>query len=84
MTVLEVISRLAPEERTLLMNFILECLNQEWFRMEIKRVIKTSEEELKQSFDLLSRLNNLAQTAMANADQIQNIYLLLTESKGNA
>jgi hypothetical protein len=84
MTVLEVISRLAPEERTLLMNFILECLNQEWFLMEAKRAIKTSEEELKQSFDLLSRLNNLAQTAMANADQIQNIYLLLTESKGNA
>ena len=84
MTVLEVISRLAPEERNLLVNFILECLNQEWFLIEIKRAIKTSEEELKQSFDLLSRLSNLAQAAMENADQIQNIYLRLTKGKGNA
>ena len=84
MTVLEVISRLAPEERNLLVNFILECLNQEWFLMEIKRAIKTSEEELKQSFDLLCRLNDLAQAAKENADQIQNIYLLLTRGKGNA
>jgi len=84
MTVFERISRLTPEERNLLMDLILECLNQEWFLMEIKRAIKTSEEELKQSFDLLSRLNNLAQAAKENADQIQNIYLRLTKGKGNA
>jgi len=84
MTIFELISRLTPEERNLLMDFILEYLNREWFLMEIKRAIKTSEEELKQSFDLLSRLNNLAQAAMENADQIQNIYLRLTKGKGNA
>jgi hypothetical protein len=66
------------------MDLIIEYLNREWFLMEIKRAIKTSEEELKQSFDLLSRLNNLAQAAMENADQIQNIYLRLTKGKGNA
>ena len=80
----ELISRLTPEERNLLMELILECLNREWFLMEIKRAIKASEEELKQSFDLLSRLNNLAQTARENGDQIQNIYLRLTKSQGNA
>jgi len=84
MTVLELISRLTPEERKLLMDLILEYLNREWFLMEIKRAIKTSEEELKQSFDLLSRLNNLARAAKGNADQVQNIYLLLTKVKGNA
>jgi len=84
MTIFELISRLTPEERNLLMDLIIEYLNREWFLMEIKRAIKTSEEELKQSFDLLSRLNNLAQAAMENADQIQNIYLRLTKSKGNA
>jgi ABC-type molybdenum transport system ATPase subunit/photorepair protein PhrA len=84
MTVFELISRLTPEERNLLMDLILEYLNREWFLMEIKRAIKTSEEELKQSFDLLSRLNNLAQAAKENADQIQIIYLRLTKGKGNA
>ena len=84
MTIFELISRLTPEERNLLMDLIIEYLNREWFLMEIKRAIKTSEEELKQSFDLLSRLNNLAQAAMENADQIQNIYLRLTKGKGNA
>jgi hypothetical protein len=84
MTALELISSLTPEERNLFIDLFLECLNQEWFLMEIKRAIKTSEGELKQSFDLLSRLNNLAQAEKENADQIQNIYLLLVKGQGNA
>jgi hypothetical protein len=84
MTVLEMISRLTLEERNLLVDIIVECSNQEWFLTEIKRTIKISEEELKQSIDLLSRLNVLAKAARENADQIQNIYLRLTKSQGNA
>ena len=84
MTVLEVIMRLTPEEKRLLMDLILECLDRERFLMKMKRANERSEEELKQSFDLLSRINNLAQAAKENADQILNIYLRLTKSQGNA
>ena len=84
MTVLELISRWTPEERKLHMVLIVGCLERERFLMEIKRAIKTSEEELKQSLDLfLSRLNNLALTAKENADQLQNIYLRLAKGQGN-
>ena len=84
MTVIEMISRLTLEERNLLVDIIVECTNQKWFLTEIKRTIKISEEELKQNIDLLSRLNVLAKVARENADQIQNIYLRLTKSQGNA
>jgi len=83
MMALEVITRLGPEEKDLLMDFTLECLKQDWFLMVIKPAIKTSEEELRRSFDLLSRLSNLARAAKENADQVQNIYLLMTKGKGN-
>ncbi len=85
MTVLELISRWTPEERKLHRDLIFECLERERFLMEIKRAIKTSEEELKQSLDLyLSRLHNLTQIVRENADQIQKIYLTLAKAQGNA
>jgi hypothetical protein len=84
MMALEMMTRLTPEERNLLMDFILECLKQDWFLAEIRQAIKTSEEELRQSLDHLSRLSNLAQAAKKNADQTLNIYLLMTKSQGNA
>jgi hypothetical protein len=84
MMALEVMTRLSPEERKLLMNFLLECLNQDWFLAEIKQAIQTSEEELRQSLDHLSRLRNLAQAAKKNADQTLNSYLLMAKSQGNA
>ena len=83
MMVSEVMTRLSFEERNLLTDFILECLKQDWCLMEIKQAIKTSEDELRRSLDLLSRLSILARAAKENADQIQNIYLLLTKGKGN-
>jgi hypothetical protein len=85
MTVLELISRWTPEERKFYMDLILECLERERFLMEMKRSLKRSEEELKQSLDLLlSRINNLAQTARENADQILNTYLRLAKGGGNS
>jgi hypothetical protein len=84
MTVLELISRWTPEERESHMDLILECLERERFLMEMKRSFKRSEEELKQSLDLLSSgINNLAQTARENADQILSIYLRLAKGGGN-
>jgi len=84
MTVLELISRWTSEEREFHMDLILECLEREQFLMEVKRSIKRSEEELKQSLDLLlSRINNLAQTARENGDPILNIYLRLAKGGGN-
>ena len=79
----EVLTGLTPEDRNLLVDFILECLNEDWFLMEIKQAIKTSEDELRRSLDLLSRLSNLARAAKENADQIQGVYLLMTKGKGN-
>ena len=83
MVALEVLTHLTPEDRNLLIDFILECLKEDWFLMEIKQAIRTSEEELRRSLDLLSRLSNLARAAKENADQIQSVYLLMTKSKGN-
>ena len=84
MTVLELISRWTPEERVSHMELILECLERERFLIEIKRSLKRSEGELKQSLDLLlSRIDNLAQTARENADQILNTYLRLAKGGGN-
>jgi hypothetical protein len=83
MMALEVITRLTSEEKDLLMDFILECLKEDWFLMEIKQAIKTSEDELRRSLDLLSRLSNLARAAKENADQIQNSYLLMAKGGGN-
>ena len=84
MVALEVLKHLSPEDRNLLIDFILECLKEDWFLVEMKRAIKTSEEGLRRNLDLLSRLSNLAHAAKENADQIQSAYLLLTKSKGNA
>jgi len=84
MTVLELISQWTAEERKLHMELILECLERERSLMDSKRAIKGSEEKMKQSLDLLSsRLSNLAQAAKQNADQIQNVYLLLVKGQGN-
>jgi hypothetical protein len=83
MVALEVLTHLTPEDRNLLIDFILECLKEDWFLMEIKQAIRTSEEELRRSLDLLSRLSNLARAAKENADQIQSVYLLMTKSKRN-
>jgi hypothetical protein len=84
MTVLELISRWTPEERKRHMDLIRECLERERFLVENKRSLKRSEGELEQSLDLLlSRINNLAQTAKKNADQILNIYLCLAKGGGN-
>jgi len=80
MTVLELISRWTPEERESHMDLILECLERERFLTEIKRSLKRSEEELKQSLDLfLSRINDLAQTARENANQLISTYLRLAK-----
>ncbi len=85
MTVLKLVSGWTPEERKLHRDLILECLERERSLLEIKRTIKTSEAELKQSLDLhFSRLHNLAQTAKERADQIQSIYLSLAKGQGNA
>ena len=83
MLALEVLKHLTSEDRNLLIDFILECLKQDWFLMEIKQAIRTSEEELRRSLDLLSLLSNLARAAKENADRIQDIYLLMNKSKGN-
>lgn len=84
MVALEVLTHLTPQDRNLLIDFILECLKEDWFLMEIKQAIRTSEDELRRSLDLLSRLSNLVRAAKENADQIQNIHLLMTKGKGNS
>jgi len=53
MAVLELISRWTAEQRKLHMDLILECLERERFLTEVKRSIKRSKEELKQSLDVL-------------------------------
>jgi hypothetical protein len=83
MVALEVLTHLSHEDRNLLIDFFLECLKEDWFLMEIKQAIKTSEDELRRSLDLLSRLSNLVRAAKENADQIQNFYLLMTKGEGN-
>ena len=80
---LEVLKHLTPEDRNLLIDFILECLKEDWFLMKIKQAIRTSEEELRRRLDLLSQLSNLAQVAKENAEQIQSAYLIMAKSKGN-
>ena len=84
MTVLEVISSWTQEEQRRHADLILECLERERFLTEIKRSLKKSEEELKQSLDLfLSRINDLAQTARENANQLISTYLRLAKGGGN-
>jgi hypothetical protein len=83
MVALEVLTHLSPEDRNLLIDFILECLKEDWFLVEIKHAIRTTEEELRRSLDHLSRLSNLARAAKENADQMQNIFLLMTKGEGN-
>jgi hypothetical protein len=85
MTVLELISIWAEDERRQHAELIVECLKREELLNDLRGKMRRSEEELGQNLDrLLSGLSDLAQAATANADQMGNSYLRLVRPQGNA
>ena len=79
------ISSWTQEERDLHARLVLECLKRERSLIGIKGKVKISEDNLKQSLDLLlSELKDLTRTADETAGQMEDICLLLTKGQGNA
>jgi len=85
MTARELISTWTEEERTTHADLISECLERERFLDGLRGKIRPSEGKLQRTLDqLLSALSHLAEAINQTGDQFQDLYLRLSNPKGNA